>query len=96
VAAHEKLITFVKDRPGHDRRYAIDAGKIERELGWRPAETFERASSTVAGTSTTGLVAAACARQLSRTPRQHPRIETHDSMKRHHPRRRLRHAAATR
>lgn len=34
-------ITFVKDRPGHDRRYAIDAGKIERELGWKPAETFE-------------------------------------------------------
>jgi dTDP-glucose 4,6-dehydratase len=34
-------ITFVKDRPGHDRRYAIDASKIERELGWRPAETFE-------------------------------------------------------
>jgi dTDP-glucose 4,6-dehydratase len=35
------LITFVKDRPGHDRRYAIDATKIERELGWRPLETFE-------------------------------------------------------
>ena len=35
------LITFVKDRPGHDRRYAIDAGKIERELGWLPQETFE-------------------------------------------------------
>jgi dTDP-glucose 4,6-dehydratase len=34
-------ITFVKDRPGHDRRYAIDASKIERELGWRPAETFD-------------------------------------------------------
>jgi len=34
-------IAFVKDRPGHDRRYAIDAGKIERELGWRPAETFD-------------------------------------------------------
>ena len=34
-------ITYVKDRPGHDRRYAIDATKIERELGWRPAETFE-------------------------------------------------------
>ena len=34
-------ITHVKDRPGHDRRYAIDARKIERELGWRPAETFE-------------------------------------------------------
>lgn len=36
-----KLITFVKDRPGHDRRYAIDASKIERELGWKPAHTFE-------------------------------------------------------
>ncbi len=35
------LITFVKDRPGHDRRYAMDASKIERELGWRPVETFE-------------------------------------------------------
>jgi dTDP-glucose 4,6-dehydratase len=35
------LITFVKDRPGHDRRYAMDASKIERELGWRPLETFE-------------------------------------------------------
>lgn len=35
------LITFVTDRPGHDLRYAIDAGKIERELGWRPTETFE-------------------------------------------------------
>ena len=34
-------MSFVKDRPGHDRRYAIDAGKLERELGWRPAETFE-------------------------------------------------------
>ena len=37
-----QLITFVKDRPGHDRRYAIDASKIERELGWTPAHTFER------------------------------------------------------
>jgi dTDP-glucose 4,6-dehydratase len=36
-----KLITFVKDRPGHDRRYAIDATKIKRELGWVPAHTFE-------------------------------------------------------
>ncbi len=36
-----RLITYVTDRPGHDRRYAIDARKIERELGWRPAETFE-------------------------------------------------------
>lgn len=38
---YEELITFVKDRPGHDLRYAIDASKIERELGWRPQETFE-------------------------------------------------------
>jgi len=37
----ERLITFVKDRPGHDRRYAIDARKVADELGWRPAETFE-------------------------------------------------------
>ena len=36
-----RLITFVGDRPGHDLRYAIDASKIERELGWRPRETFE-------------------------------------------------------
>ena len=37
---HKQLIRFVKDRPGHDRRYAIDATKLERELGWRPRETF--------------------------------------------------------
>ncbi len=37
----EKLITFVKDRPGHDLRYAIDAGKINKELGWKPSVTFE-------------------------------------------------------
>jgi dTDP-glucose 4,6-dehydratase len=41
VMPHRKLITFVKDRPGHDRRYAVDASKIERELGWKPVETFE-------------------------------------------------------
>jgi dTDP-glucose 4,6-dehydratase len=38
---HEKLITFVTDRPGHDRRYAIDTAKIKREIGWQPAVTFE-------------------------------------------------------
>ena len=38
----EQLITYVKDRPGHDRRYAIDAGKINRELGWSPSVTFEQ------------------------------------------------------
>ena len=37
---HARLIAHVQDRPGHDRRYAIDAGKIHRELGWKPAETF--------------------------------------------------------
>jgi dTDP-glucose 4,6-dehydratase len=37
----QKLIAFVKDRPGHDRRYAIDATKMKQELGWKPAYTFE-------------------------------------------------------
>lgn len=41
ISRFAELITFVQDRPGHDRRYAIDAGKIERELGWLPQETFE-------------------------------------------------------
>ncbi len=39
--SYREQITYVTDRPGHDRRYAIDASKIERELGWKPAETFE-------------------------------------------------------
>ncbi len=41
TSSYRDLITYVKDRPGHDVRYAIDAGKIERELGWTPVETFE-------------------------------------------------------
>ncbi len=41
AGSYGRLITFVADRPGHDRRYAIDARKLERELGWKPAETFE-------------------------------------------------------
>ncbi|EIF2259265.1 dTDP-glucose 4,6-dehydratase [Vibrio cholerae] len=41
IAHYADLITYVKDRPGHDVRYAIDASKIERELGWKPEETFE-------------------------------------------------------
>lgn len=41
IANYKELITFVKDRPGHDQRYAIDASKIEHELGWQPEETFE-------------------------------------------------------
>jgi dTDP-glucose 4,6-dehydratase len=41
VVPHRKLLTFVKDRPGHDRRYAIDARKIEQDLHWRPRETFD-------------------------------------------------------
>jgi dTDP-glucose 4,6-dehydratase len=40
-APHARLITFVKDRPGHDRRYAMDARRASSDLGWRPAETFE-------------------------------------------------------
>jgi len=40
-APHARLVRFVTDRPGHDRRYAIDAGKLARELQWRPAESFE-------------------------------------------------------
>jgi dTDP-glucose 4,6-dehydratase len=39
--SHQKLITFVKDRPGHDRRYAMDSSKIQHELGWRPKRTLE-------------------------------------------------------
>jgi dTDP-glucose 4,6-dehydratase len=39
--SYSEQIAFVKDRPGHDRRYAVDTSKIERELGWRPKETFE-------------------------------------------------------
>ncbi|ELR97930.1 dTDP-glucose 4,6-dehydratase [Gloeocapsa sp. PCC 73106] len=42
ISPPEKLITFVKDRPGHDRRYAIDASKIKRELGWVPQQTLEK------------------------------------------------------
>jgi dTDP-glucose 4,6-dehydratase len=38
---YREQIAFVADRPGHDRRYAIDAGKLERELGWKPLETFD-------------------------------------------------------
>lgn len=41
IERYEQLITYVTDRPGHDHRYAIDASKIERELGWKPKETFE-------------------------------------------------------
>jgi dTDP-glucose 4,6-dehydratase len=39
--SYKEQITYVTDRPGHDRRYAIDASKISNELGWKPAETFE-------------------------------------------------------
>src|SRR6266496_770018 len=41
----DQLITYVKDRPGHDRRYAIDASKINKELGWKPTVTFEEGLS---------------------------------------------------
>ena len=41
ITKYENLIKYVKDRPGHDMRYAIDASKIKKELGWKPLETFE-------------------------------------------------------
>ena len=41
ISSYEDLIEFVKDRPGHDIRYAIDSSKIKNELGWEPKETFE-------------------------------------------------------
>ena len=41
IGSRRQLVTFVKDRPGHDRRYAIDCTKVERELGWQPAESFD-------------------------------------------------------
>ncbi len=41
AGSYRELVIFVEDRPGHDQRYAIDCSKIERELGWRPIETFE-------------------------------------------------------
>ncbi|MBY4871424.1 GDP-mannose 4,6-dehydratase, partial [Burkholderia anthina] len=41
AGSYRDQIAYVTDRPGHDRRYAIDARKLERELGWKPAETFE-------------------------------------------------------
>jgi dTDP-glucose 4,6-dehydratase len=41
LESYSERTTYVTDRPGHDRRYAIDATKIHRELGWKPAETFE-------------------------------------------------------
>jgi dTDP-glucose 4,6-dehydratase len=40
-AKHERFIAYVTDRPGHDQRYAIDASKLEKELGWSAEETFE-------------------------------------------------------
>jgi dTDP-glucose 4,6-dehydratase len=40
VTPHGQLISFVRDRPGHDHRYAMNAGKIMRDLGWQPAESF--------------------------------------------------------
>jgi dTDP-glucose 4,6-dehydratase len=39
--SHAELLEFVEDRPGHDRRYAIDCSKLQRELGWRPLESFK-------------------------------------------------------
>ena len=60
--SYAEQITYVADRPGHDRRYAIDPSKIEREIGWRPAETFESGiAKTCAGSSRTTPGWPACA-----------------------------------
>ena len=45
IGSSQKLITFVKNRPGHDIRYAIDASKINKELGWEPSVTFQQGLS---------------------------------------------------
>ena len=47
LKSYSELITFVKDRPGHDQRYSIDSGKIEKELKWRPKHSFNSALLTV-------------------------------------------------
>jgi len=47
AGTNEQLITYVKDRPGNDRRYAIDATKINKELGWKPSVTFEEGLSLI-------------------------------------------------
>jgi hypothetical protein len=68
---HAQLKQFVTDRPGHDQRYAIDATKLKRELGWEPTETFETGmNAPCAGTSTTSTGRAGQGRQL---PRPAPR-----------------------
>lgn len=66
VAHYRDLIAFVADRPGHDLRYAIDASKIARELGWTPAETFTSGMrKTVAVSGERGPVASGSGRKLS-------------------------------
>ncbi len=66
ASSYRQQITYVTDRPGHDRRYAIDARKIEQELGWKPAETFAsgiaKTVRVVSGTS--GLGARRAVRRL--------------------------------
>ena len=63
AAPRRGLITYVQDRPGHDRRYAIDASKIARELGWKPAEQFESGlRKTVSGISRMASGSTACER----------------------------------
>ena len=83
--SHESLIAFVADRPGHDRRYAIDATKLERELGWRALETFEsgdREDGALVSRQRM-VVAARCARRSTpasasaSSPRPGPRRRRH-------------------
>jgi hypothetical protein len=69
----EDMITYVADRPGHDRRYAIDANKIERDLGWKPSVNFEASKPPSAGTATT--------RPGGDPSRRRPKIVTWDRRK---------------
>src|SRR6185437_1331842 len=85
----ESLITYVKDRPGHDRRYAIDSSKLQRELGWKPSQTFETGiAATVDWYLANQPWVSACW-----TAAIAWRGWAHEH-ERHHPRRRLRHAPA--
>ena len=66
--SYAEQITYVKDRPGHDRRYAIDARKLEKDLGWKPAETFDSGiQKTCSGTWTTKTGSRRCNRARTKT-----------------------------
>jgi hypothetical protein len=95
--SYRAQITYVTDRPGHDRRYAIDARKLERELGWKPAETFETGiMKPCSGTWTTRPGSPMCSRAPTAwvepiTLIGRPGMSTPTIAQGHHPGRRFRH-----